>query len=210
MVAVDAHAPVERRTPSPAPSLLQVRLLTLRAPDAHEAIAALTDAPPTSWPIIGGMSAGGGLAAGIALLARDRGGPALLGRMLLTPMLDDRDDTGSAWQMAGCGIWDRAANGTGWRALLGERQGAPDVSPYAAPARASDLSGLPPTLLDVGSAETFRDEASTYASRIWQVGGNAELHVWPGGYDGAAAPRAGISRGTIQARNDWLKRLLEV
>src|SRR5689334_12990541 len=109
--------------------------------------------------------------------------------MLIYPMLDDRNDTASAWQMAGRGIWDRTANDTGWTALLGAARGGPDVSPYAAPARASDLSGLPPAFIDVGSAETFRDEDIAYANRIWLAGGQAELHVWPGcfhGFDGMA------------------------
>ena len=66
--------------------------------------------------------------------------------------------------MAGPGVWDRTANETGWTALLGERRGGPDVSPYAAPPRAEDLSGLPPAFLDASSAETFRDEVVTYAT----------------------------------------------
>ena len=88
--------------------------------------------------------------------------------------------------MAGLGVWDRAANDVGWTALLGDARGGPDVSPYAAPARAADLSGLPPAFIDVGSAETFRDEDVAYATRIWQAGGSAELHVWPGGFHGFA------------------------
>jgi acetyl esterase/lipase len=160
--------------------------------------------------VVAGGSAGGGLAAGVALLARDRGGPALHGQLLMCPMLDDRNDTVSALQMEGVAVWDRIANQTGWQALLGERQGGPDVSPYAAPARATDLSGLPPALIDVGSAETFRDEAVTYASRIWQAGGSAELHVWPGGFHGyeVFAPEAAVSQATNRARHDWLQRLL--
>jgi acetyl esterase/lipase len=160
--------------------------------------------------VVAGGSAGGGLAAGVALLARDRGGPALHGQLLMCPMLDDRNDTVSALQMEGVAVWDRIANQTGWQALLGERQGGPDVSPYAAPARATDLSGLPPALIDVGSAETFRDEAVTYASRIWQAGGSAELHVWPGGFHGyeVLAPEAAVSQATNRARHDWLQRLL--
>ena len=127
-------------------------------------------------------------------MARDRGGPALAGQMLMCPMLDDRNDTPSARQMAGQGVWDHTSNHTGWTALLGAACGGPDVSPYAAPARAGDLSGLPPTFIDVGSAETFRDEDVTYASRIWQAGGVAELHVWPGGFHGFAtmAPQAAL------------------
>jgi acetyl esterase/lipase len=160
--------------------------------------------------VVGGGSAGGGLAAAVALLARDRGGPALAGQLLICPMLDDRNDTPSSWQMAGLGVWDRTANDTGWTALLGDRCGGPDVSPYAAPARATDLSGLPPAFIDVGSAETFRDEDVAYASAIWRAGGQAELHVWPGGFhafDGLA-PQAAISQEAKAARLRWLRRLL--
>ena len=160
--------------------------------------------------IVGGSSAGGGLAAAVALLARDRGGPRLRGQLLLCPMLDDRNDTPSSHQMAGLGVWDRGANEVGWTALLGDARGGPDVSPYAAPARASDLSGLPPAFIDVGSAETFRDEDVAYASRIWQAGGDAELHVWPGGFHGftGMVPDAAISRAAMAAQLTWLRRLL--
>ncbi|MFI6786918.1 alpha/beta hydrolase [Nonomuraea sp. NPDC050383] len=160
--------------------------------------------------VVAGASAGGGLAAALALMARDRKGPALAGQLLICPMIDDRNDTPSAVQMAGLGVWDRVSNHTGWTALLGERRGGPEVSPYAAPARADDLSGLPPAFVDVGSAETFRDEAVTYASRIWQAGGRAELHVWPGGFHGfdGMVPHAAISQDAKAARLRWLRRLL--
>ncbi|MEU0596922.1 alpha/beta hydrolase [Streptomyces sp. NPDC006393] len=159
--------------------------------------------------VLVGGSAGGGLAAALALLLRDTGGPRPMGQMLMSPMLDDRNDTPSAHQMAGAGLWDRTANETAWTALLGDRRGGPDVSPYAAPARAEDLSDLPPAFLDVGSAETFRDEVVSYASRIWRAGGVAELHVWPGGFHGfdGIAPRAALSRAAQAARVDWLRRL---
>ncbi|WP_330347357.1 alpha/beta hydrolase [Streptomyces sp. NBC_00582] len=160
--------------------------------------------------VIAGASAGGGLCAALALLLRDRGGPRPIGQLLECPMLDDRNDTPSSHQMAGLGIWDRTANETGWTALLGDLRGGPGVSPYAAPARAEDLSGLPPAFLDVGSAETFRDEVVAYASRIWQAGGVAELHVWPGGFHGfdGFAPQAALSRSARAAHLDWLRRLL--
>ncbi|MCT9137622.1 alpha/beta hydrolase [Streptomyces violarus] len=160
--------------------------------------------------VVEGVSSGGGLTAALALLTRDREGPRPIGQMLLCPMLDDRNDTPSAHQMAGLGIWDRTSNETGWTALLGDRRGGPDVSPYAAPARAEDLSGLPPAFLDVGSAETFRDETVAYASRIWQAGGVAELHVWPGGFHGyeGFAPQAALSQATVAARLTWLRRIL--
>ncbi|MFG3009406.1 alpha/beta hydrolase [Streptomyces cinerochromogenes] len=160
--------------------------------------------------VVAGASAGGGLTAALALLARDRRGPRPLGQLLMGPMLDDRNDTVSSRQMAGRGLWDRTANETAWTALLGDRRGGPRVSPYAAPARAADLSGLPPAFLDVGSAETFRDEVVGYASRIWQAGGVAELHVWPGGCHGfdALAPDAALSRTARATRVGWLRRLL--
>ncbi|GGY01147.1 alpha/beta hydrolase [Streptomyces hiroshimensis] len=160
--------------------------------------------------IIGGKSAGGGLAAALALLARDRGGPAPLGQLLLCPMLDDRGSTFSSRQMTGLGMWDLTSNATAWQALLGERYGAEDLPPYAAPSRATDLSGLPPAYIDVGSAEMFRDEDVAYANAIWQAGGQAELHVWPGAYHGfdGLAPQAALSQDARDARTHWLRRLL--
>ncbi|MGX8903778.1 alpha/beta hydrolase [Streptomyces netropsis] len=160
--------------------------------------------------VIGGKSAGGGLAAALALLTRDRGGPEPLGQLLLCPMLDDRDSTFSTHQMSGVGVWDRISHTTVWKALLGDRYGAADLPPYAAPSRATDLSGLPPAYIDVGSAEMFRDEDVAYANAIWQAGGQAELHVWPGAYHGfdGMAPRATLSQDARNARTRWLQRLL--
>lgn len=160
--------------------------------------------------VIGGKSAGGGLAAALALLTRDRGGPAPIGQLLLCPMLDDRDGTFSGHQMAGVDTWDRTSNATAWQALLGDRHGAADLPAYAAPARATDLSGLPPAYVEVGSAETFRDEDVAYANAIWQAGGQAELHVWPGAFHGfdTLAPRAALSRDAREARIRWLRRTL--
>ncbi|CCH88159.1 Alpha/beta hydrolase [Modestobacter italicus] len=160
--------------------------------------------------VLAGESAGAGLAAALALLLRDRGGQSPAGELLMAPMLDDRNDSPSVLQMAGVDVWDRARNEFGWTALLGNARGGPDVSPYASPARATDLSGLPPTFLDVGSAETFRSEVVDYASRIWLAGGHAELHVWPGGFHGydGVAPDAAISRQAGAARLVWLRRLL--
>ncbi|MFF7374891.1 alpha/beta hydrolase [Streptomyces massasporeus] len=162
--------------------------------------------------VIAGASAGGGLCAALALLTRDRKGPQPIGQVLMCPMLDDRNDSPSTYQMAGLGVWDRTANETGWTALLGSHRGGPDVPAYAAPARAEDLTGLPPAFLDVGSAETFRDEVVAYASRIWQAGGVAELHVWPGGFHGfdGFAPQAAVSQAARAAHLLWLRRLLGV
>ncbi|WP_234322918.1 alpha/beta hydrolase [Streptomyces sp. NRRL S-350] len=160
--------------------------------------------------VVGGKSAGGGLAAALALLARDRGAPAPVGQLLLSPMLDDRGDTFSSHQMAGHDTWDRTSGATAWQAVLGSRYGAADLSPYAAPARATDLSRLPAAYVDVGSAETLRDEAVAYADAIWQAGGEAELHVWPGachGFD-TLAPDAALTRDAHDARTRWLRRVL--
>jgi acetyl esterase/lipase len=160
--------------------------------------------------LVAGASAGGGLAAAMTLIARDRRGPRLLGQVLMCPMLDDRNETPSSHELIGEGVWDRESNLTGWTALLGVKRGATDVSPYAAPARATDLSGLPPAFIDVGSVETFRDEDIAYACRIWQAGGQAELHVWPGGFHGfdARVRDAALSVAARQARLVWLKRLI--
>ncbi|MFJ9931400.1 alpha/beta hydrolase [Streptomyces misionensis] len=160
--------------------------------------------------VITGTSAGGGLAAGTALLARDRKGPSLLGQVLICPMLDDRDDTTSTQQYDDAGVWIRSSNQFGWGALLGERRGGEDVSIYAAPARATDLTGLPPTYIDCGSAEVFRDEDVAYAGALWAAGVQAELHVWAGGFHGfeQLAPHAAVSQASAAARSDWVARLL--
>ncbi|HJQ05491.1 MAG TPA: alpha/beta hydrolase fold domain-containing protein [Nocardioides sp.] len=160
--------------------------------------------------MIAGASAGGGLAAGTALLARDRKGPRLVGQVLIYPMLDDRDSTTSTRQIDGVGMWDRQSNLLGWTSLLGERRGTADVSIYAAPARATDLTGLPPAYIDCGSAEVFRDEDVAYASGLWAAGVQAELHVWPGGFHGfdLVAPDTTLGRAMISTRNAWVNRLL--
>ena len=101
---------------------------------------------------VGGSSAGGGLAAATALLARDRGGPALCFQLLIYPMLDDRNVTPSALEFDDILSWSRQHNLSGWTALLGEQPRGDNVSEYAAPARASDLSALPPAIIQVGSS----------------------------------------------------------
>ena len=160
--------------------------------------------------IIGGGSAGGGLAAACSLMARDRGGPALLAQMLIYPMLDDRLTSGSSRELDGEGIWDSGSNLTAWTMLLGDRRGGSDVPAYAAPARAADLAGLPPAYLELGSVETLRDEDLDYARRIWAAGGIAELHVWPGAFHAfdLIAPDAEVTRAAADIRLAWLRRVL--
>ncbi|ABH00457.1 possible lipase (plasmid) [Rhodococcus jostii RHA1] len=156
--------------------------------------------------LIVGASAGAGVAAGTALLARDRSGPRLTGQLLIGPMIDDRDRTVSTTQYEGMPPWDRNSNRMGWTALLGDRRGTDDVSIYAAPSRAVDLSGLPPAFIDCGSAEVFRDEDVAYASALWAAGVQAELHVWAGGIHGFdfMTPDAAISRAARAARDGWV------
>ncbi|MFC8714561.1 alpha/beta hydrolase fold domain-containing protein [Streptomyces sp. NPDC057197] len=160
--------------------------------------------------VLAGGSAGGGLATAVALMARDRGGPALTGVLAMCPMLDDRNDTASARQMTGRGVWDRYANDVGWACLLGEARGSADVPPYAAPARATDWSGLPPFYVDAGAAETYRDESIALADALWRAGGDAELHVWSGGFHGfdQLVPDAAVSRDARATRVRWLRRIL--
>jgi acetyl esterase/lipase len=160
--------------------------------------------------IVTGASAGGGLAAGVALLARDRRGPRLVGQLLMCPMLDDRMVTPSSHELDGEGLWDATSNKTGWNALLGTRRGGDGISIYTAPARATDLTGLPTTFIDVGSVETFRDEDIDYATRLLQGGVQTELHVWPGGFHGfdGIAPHASLSQTAAATRAEWVRRLL--
>ena len=159
---------------------------------------------------VGGASAGGGLAAGTALLARDRGAPHVAFQLLLEPMLDDRSVTFSSTQYDGTVVWDRSDNAQGWGSLLGDRIGGDSVSPYAAPARATDLTGLPPTLIDVGEVETFRDECIEYARRLFAAGIPTELHVYPGAFHGfdLIAPDSAIGRLAWNLRWTALARAL--
>ncbi len=157
-----------------------------------------------------GASAGGGLAAGTSLLARDRGGPALCFQALIYPMLDDRNVTPSSHEILDLGVWDRSTNLQAWGWYLGERFGTDDVTPYAAPARATDLSGLPPTFMDVGELDLFRDEDLDLATRLLRAGVPTELHVYPGAYHASEhfAPDAPLSRRIWAARVDALRRAL--
>jgi acetyl esterase/lipase len=133
---------------------------------------------------VGGASAGGGLAAGLALLARDRSGPDIAFQLLLEPMLDDRSTTHSSTQYDRTTLWDRNDNQWGWNALLGERMGTDRVSHYAAPARAAELQGLPAAFIDVGEIETFRDECIDYATRLSTAGIPTEFHLYSGAFHG--------------------------
>ncbi|GAA0816610.1 alpha/beta hydrolase [Spirilliplanes yamanashiensis] len=153
-----------------------------------------------------GASAGGGLTIAVALMARDRGGPALRFIMPIYPMIDDRNETASSHEVTDVGIWDRAGNIEAWSWYLGGNE--PDG--YAAPARAEDLSGLPPTFIDVGTVDMFRDEDIAFAQRLLAAGVPTELHVHPGAYHAAEvfAGEAPLSRRIWALRVDALKRAL--
>lgn len=137
---------------------------------------------------ISGQSAGGGLAAATALLARDRGGPALCFQLLEIPELDDRLETPSMIDFTDTPLWNRPNAIVSWSWYLGDPDlpGSDDVSPYAAPARAEDLSGLPPAFVSVMEFDPLRDEGLIYATRLLQAGVSTELHAYPGTFHGSA------------------------
>jgi len=157
-----------------------------------------------------GGSAGGGVAAGITLMARDHNGPALAGQILMYAMLDEDNDSVSAQQIDGIGVWDRTSNETGWNFLLGDRRHTDQVTAYASPSKAESLAGLPPTYIEVGSAEVFRDEDVAYASKIWADGGVAEAHVWPGGFHlfELIAPDSQLASAAKATRDAWVARMV--
>ena len=131
---------------------------------------------------IGGASAGGGLAAGTALMARDKGGPNLIFQLLVFPMLDHRNETPSSFGTSDTRVWNREANIIAWEAYLNNIEPIPS---YASPSITDDLSGLPPTYINVGTLDIFVDEDSDYAARLSQAGVPVELHVYPGAFHGS-------------------------
>jgi acetyl esterase/lipase len=126
-----------------------------------------------------GESAGGGLAAAVALLARERGGPSIARQLLVYPMLDDRTVQPDV-HIEPSAFWTYGDNVTGWRALLGSAAGGDAVEPWAAPARCQDFSDLPPTYLEVGEIDIFRDESIRFATGLLGAGVSTELRVIPG------------------------------
>lgn len=132
---------------------------------------------------VGGASAGGGLAACLAILARDRGEFPIAYQLLIYPMLDDRTcSTRDPHPYAGEFLWTPADNRFGWASILGHEPGGEGVSPYTAAARVEDVSGLPATFISVGALDLFLEEDMEYASRLIAAGVPVELHVYPGAY----------------------------
>jgi acetyl esterase/lipase len=158
---------------------------------------------------VAGVSAGGCLAAAVALLCRDRKDVQLVFQLLLMPCLDDRHITPSSYAITDIRIWNRAKSLRGWEAYLG-KDFRGKVSPYAAPARMENLVGLPPTCIIVGELDLLRDENIDYASRLMQAGTSTELHVVPGAFHGFMhkAPQAGVSVRIVSEYLGVLKRAL--
>lgn len=145
-----------------------------------------------------GGSAGGGLAAGTALLARDRGGPRLCFQVLNIPELDDRLQTASMKQFTDTPLWNRPNAIKSWRYYLGDALGG-DVSDYAAPARAENLAGLPPAYVCTMEYDPLRDEGIRYAVRMLEQGVQVELHQFPGTFHGSSMmANAEVSRRSSQ------------
>jgi acetyl esterase/lipase len=153
---------------------------------------------------VAGASAGGGLAAGLALLARDHGEVPLAFQLLECPMIDDRQTTSSS-RRDGLPIWSRESNEFGWRSYLADLYGTDQVPPYAAAARADDLGGLPPALVITGAADGFRDEDIFYGLRLNQAGVPTELHVLAGAPHGVQMfVGTAIARRWDSIVTDWL------
>jgi acetyl esterase/lipase len=158
-----------------------------------------------------GASAGGGLAAATALLARDLGGPSLCFQMLHIPELDDRLETPSMRTFVDSPLWNRPLAELSWKAYLGAGADRADVSPYAAPARATDLSGLPPAYISTAENDPLRDEGILYGLRLLQAGVSVELHQFPGTFHGSTlVTSAAISRRAQHESGVALRRALRV
>ncbi|TPG29631.1 alpha/beta hydrolase [Mycolicibacterium hodleri] len=167
-------------------------------------LAGLPSVDPTRVAI-GGASAGGGLGAALALLARDRVEIDVTAQLLVYPMLDDRSTTREGLDDHHHRLWTQKSNGYGWSSYLGDAD--PNV---AVPARNSDLSGLPPAWIGVGTNDLFHDEDLAYAERLTGAGVPCEVEVVPGafhGFDGVV-PKAPVSRAFFATQVDWLRRNL--
>jgi acetyl esterase/lipase len=158
-----------------------------------------------------GTSAGGGLAAATALLARDLGGPALCFQMLHIPELDDRLETASMRTFVDSPLWNRPLAVLSWKAYLGSAADSDDVSPYAAPSRATDLAGLPPAYISTAENDPLRDEGILYGLGLLHAGVSVELHQFPGTFHGSAlVATAEVSKRAQRESVAVLRRALGV
>jgi acetyl esterase/lipase len=159
---------------------------------------------------IGGASAGGGLTAALALVAHDRGEVRPAFQLLVYPMLDDRTVLRTDIDHKPLRMWSPGSNRFGWASYLGRRPGSPDVSPYAAPARRDDLSGLPPAWIGVGTLDLFHDEDLEYARRLEDRGVPCEVHIVEGAFHGfdAVFRKAGVTRAFWEEQSRALRAAL--
>jgi len=159
---------------------------------------------------VSGDSAGGGLAAALALLARDRGEIQVVHQHLIYPMIDDRTCARAhSSPFIGELVWTMEHNRFGWSSLLQVPPGSEGVSPYAAAARAENLEGLPGAFIAVGALDLFLEENLAYASRLALAGVPVELHVYPGAYHGFRRVRnASVAKAANRDSLDALRRVL--
>ncbi len=182
--------------------------------DCYAALAWLQENAPSlgvdpARIAVAGESAGGGLAAALALLARDRGEIPLVHQHLIYPMLDDRTGPDTANPYAGEFLHSARSNRFAWSALLGQPAGSAGVSPYAAAARAETLAGLPSTYIAVGALDLFAEENLDYARRLMRAAVPTELHLYPGAYHGfELAAEAAVTHRAHANSINALKRAL--
>src|SRR3954447_18129996 len=157
---------------------------------------------------VGGNSAGGGLAAALCLLARDRGGPPIAFQLLLYPALDDRLTTRSVREMTDTPMWDAKSCVRMWQYYLGDKAGTDEVSPYAAPARALDLSGLPPAYVLACEHDPLRDEDIDYAVALLHAGVTVDLHAVAGTFRGYNDMPTAISKRATAEISGVLQRAI--
>ncbi len=184
----------------------------------HDCYAALTwvhaqaaalGVDPTRVSVYG-QSAGGGLAAALSLYARDHGGPGICFQFLGIPELDDRLDTPSMRAFVDTPLWNRPNAELSWRCYLGDPR-PETVSPYAAPARATDLRGLPPAYVSTMEFDPLRDEGIAYAAALLEAGVATELHSYPGTFHGSAfMTTAAVSRRIASEQTEVLRRALGI
>ena len=159
--------------------------------------------------VVGGESAGGGLAAATALFARDKGIADICLQIPLYPMIDDRDTDTSANNTAP--VWNTSLNHAAWKVYLGEIYGTDKIGRYAAPARSSELSGLPPAITFIGTIEPFYAETVQYFRRLEQAGVPTELMIADGCFHAfdMLVPSAGISKKAVKFALDAYDKYIE-
>jgi acetyl esterase/lipase len=171
--------------------------------DCFDALTWLSDQPyvDVSRIAVGGASAGGGLAAAVALLARERGVP-LTFQLLSYPMLDDRTSLRTDVDEQHFRLWNNKANAFGWRSYTGREPGAADMPRFAVPARETDLSGLAPGWIGVGDCDLFHDEDLAYAERLRAAGVKCDTEVVAGAFHGfdSVAPKSSVTRAFRDAQ----------